>query len=537
MTRLARAAVATALVSASCLVGLALTEAALRLFFPLYDHLVEGRPDTHPTRIWANAENRFQQRRHPDTGLYHAFQHNSLALRQDRDFGAADFEATVNVGLFGDSFTENYLLPAVYSLSEPLDFLLNTSGTRFNVLNFGVSGYGPGQSFLHYEEFSRKQDLDYVFYLYHENDWANLYQTRLFHLDAAGELRQRKEIDSSWWTRLASRFHVTYALLDLRLRFDLRSRAVFFDRWAEYSLRNSDRAAQETFWLVGGENASITPVIKALVRRWRRAVEDAGGQFRVVVLPSPTGPDRVAALGSEAGLIDLHECFRGYDAAHRYEHEAWSQSPYSFQNDLHWNEAGNQLAAVCLYRYLERDAGLHRLSEDGLREALYRYYAAFRDRETGWMPGERWAKAVPVSPTELAGVRRKYSPLDDQESEIFNYAALRPDSDVPGTLDRAGIDVRIDGKRLVYEKPPPCRTDPGEPFFLHVAPADANDLGDERRRAGFDNIGFPDGFWRAEQNRCVGEHGLPNYDIAHLRTGQFDPETGTAIWEANFYGD
>ena len=524
--RLAKAAVATALVSASCLVGLALTEAALRLFFPLYDHLVEGRPDSHPTRIWANGENSFQQRQHPDTGLYHAFQHNNLALRHDRDFGAADFEATVNIGLFGDSFTENYLLPSLYSLSEPLDFLLNTSGDRFNVLNFGVSGYGPGQSFLHYEEFSRKLDLDYVFYLYHENDWLNLYQTRLFYLDAVGDLRRKEVVDSSWWVRFASRFHVTYALLDIRQQFDFRYRTVY-DLLAEYSLWANDRAAHETFWLERDEN--LAAVFKALVGRWRRAVENADGRFRVVVLPSPAALWRVAEIGSEADVIDLHECFRGYDPAHGNSHEAWLQSPYRFQNDAHWNEAGNQLAAVCLYRYLEREADLPRLSDDGLREALYRYYTAFRDhREIGWMPGGWWAKAVPVSPTELAGIRRKYSP-------VFNYAALRPDGDTSETLDRVGVDVRIDGNRIVYTKASPCRMNPGEPFFLHVAPVDANDLAAERRGDGFDNIGFPDAFWYPEQNRCVGERGLPNYDIAHLRTGQFDSQTGDATWEADFF--
>lgn len=217
-------------------------------------------------------------------------------------------------------------------------------------------------------------------------------------------------------------------------------------------------------------------------------------------------------------------------------HETRPGSPTRFQKDAHWNEAGNLLAAVCLYHYLEQDANLPRLSENGLREALYRYYAACRDQETGWTPGGRREKTVPVSSAALAGAQRQYSALD-QAGEGFNYAAQRPGGAAPGALVRGGADVRIDGDRIVYEKAPPCRTDPGEPFFLHVAPADANDLADDGSRAsGFDNIGFPDDFWRAEQNRCVGEHGLPDYHIAHLRTGQFDPQTDATTWEANFLG-
>ena len=218
-------------------------------------------------------------------------------------------------------------------------------------------------------------------------------------------------------------------------------------------------------------------------------------------------------------------------------HEAQPGSPSRFQNAAHWNEAGNLLAAVCLYHYLEQDANLPRLSENELREALYRHYTACRDQETGWTPGGRREKTIPASAAALAGARRQYSALD-QAGEVFNYAAQQPAGDAPVAGDRSGADVRIDGDRLVYEKAPPCRTDPGEPFFLHVVPADVNDLADEGHRAlGFDNIGFPDDFWRPEQNRCVGELGLPVYDIAHLRTGQYDPQTGAETWDASFLGD
>lgn len=528
MTRPGRAAVGAALVSASCLVGLALTEVALRLFFSArYEHAAEGRPDSHPTRIWADPPDARRQSRHPDTGLYHAFNRNSYALRHDRDFSAADLEAAVNVGLFGDSFTENFFLPSPYSLNEPLDFLLNTSGERFNALNFGNGGYGTGQTFLFYEESRLSRDLDYVFYLYSSNDLKNIYQTRLFYLDDAGELRRREEVDSSRWTRALSRFHLTYLFLDIRHRFDLGRGGAFFDPVAEHTLRFD----HDGDWPA----ADSLAVFKQILRRWGRAVEDAGGRFRVVVLPLPTSSAMLAEIGSEAGVIDLNECFREYDATHANSHRVWLNSPYRFQNDGHWNEAGNQLAAVCLYRWLERDANLPRLSEDGLREALYRYYAAFRDRETGWMPGERWAKAVPAAPAELAGIRRKYSPFDDQEGDIINYAALRPDDDTRARLDRVGVNIRIDGNRLVYEKDsPPCRTPPGEPFFLHVVPVDTNDLAMEHRRNGFDNLGFQPDFWRADGNRCVGERWLPNYEIAHMRTGQVDLETGVTTWDASF---
>ena len=62
---------------------------------------------------------------------------------------------------------------------------------------FGVEGYGPGQSFLHYEHFRYADDLDYVFFVYFRNDLNNIHQTGLFDLDDAGRLA-RNEAISPW---------------------------------------------------------------------------------------------------------------------------------------------------------------------------------------------------------------------------------------------------------------------------------------------------------------------------------------------------
>ena len=58
-------------------------------------------------------------------------------------------------------------------------------------------------------------------------------------------------------------------------------------------------------------------------------------------------------------------------------------------------------------------------------------------------------------------------------------------------------------------------------FFLHVRPADTNDLPADRRRHGFENqdFGFKP-FWR-RNGRCYAVRPLPDYGIAGIRTGQF----------------
>ena len=188
------------LLLAACLVGLFLCEGSLRLFYPKYAPLAEARYRFDMRRIWGRIPNDRAERLHPDAGSWHAFHHNNLGLRQHRNFSTADLAAAINVGVFGDSSVENRRIDAPYSLTEPLDYLLNQSGRRFNVLNFGVEGYGPGQSLLHYEHFRYAEDLAHVFYVYcEENDLRNIAETGLFDLDEAGRLVRHEGIRSSWW--------------------------------------------------------------------------------------------------------------------------------------------------------------------------------------------------------------------------------------------------------------------------------------------------------------------------------------------------
>ena len=81
------------LVLVSCVAGLALCEASLRLFYPTYRHLAEAQFHTDAMRIWARTPNSRAWRNHLDTLVSHSFHHNNLAFRQHRDFSAADLAA------------------------------------------------------------------------------------------------------------------------------------------------------------------------------------------------------------------------------------------------------------------------------------------------------------------------------------------------------------------------------------------------------------------------------------------------------------
>ena len=98
-------------------------------------------------------------------------------------------------------------------------------------------------------------------------------------------------------------------------------------------------------------------------------------------------------------------------------------------------------------------------------------------------------------------------------------------------IARSEFDLYVDGGKLYYVKEPCGSDDVQDGFFLHVVPADLDDLPEARREYGFDNLDF--GFdVRGVQfdGKCVASIGLPQYAIARITTGQFDGVD--RIWEA-----
>ena len=398
-----------ALLLASSLAGLALCEAGLRLLHPKYRHLAEAAFVRDPALIYAPVPNNCGARPHPDTAVPHSVCHNNLGLRQHRNFSATDLESSVNIAFFGDSFMENVNMPAQHSFTEPLDYLLNFGGGgRFNVLNFGVRGYGTGQTLLRYETSSVRERLNHVFYVYCWNDLEDDQAAGLFSLDDAGELQRSGAAPPAAAISLLSRLHLSYLVLDAfgRLSWigDL-GRRVRLEHWARKKSIKASANADGLPW-------SAYAVFRQLLRRWKQGAEGLGASFRVLWLPRERfrgkGYDApgVAPIVREEGVesVNLRRCFAERDPAHLQT--SWGRSPYRFKNNdnPHWNEAGNRLAAVCLYRFLEGELGLPKLSEADLQEALHRYYSAFE--APGSMAGQRAVSA------EAAAIRERYAMID-----------------------------------------------------------------------------------------------------------------------------
>ena len=507
----------------SCLVGLSLCEVSLRLFYPKFRHLADPQVRQDARRLWAHKPNNRNTFRNPDTLSMIPLHHNNFGLRQHRNFSAADLASATNIGVFGDSWTENRRMAAPYSFTEPLDYLLNRSGQRFNVLNFGVENYGTGQSFLHYADFRYAQELDYVVYVYCDNDLDDLYKRGLFDTDDAGHLVKKMSLPSPIWVRGISRLHLSYLVLDGSERL--------FSAIGEWGVDNRERrreherrisAKEREYGSWGWKQA----VFRQLLRRWKHLVESNGNSFYVVTLPEAPRDPFLATLLAEEEIesIDLYDCFDDLDLTPKDRQEF--RPPYRFKNDGHWNEAGNHVAAGCLYRALEKELGLAAQTEEELEAALLQYYAAFG----GWMPMNAGEGGEVHPSAATAGIREKYEAFGGLTAIRKNLKERIEGSDK--RIIASHFDVYFDGKRLTYIKERCNPTDLQRPFFLSVVPVDESDPPEHRVQYSY--IHTRGGFkFFIDQNRCIALKRLPHYPIRHLWTGQYD-RNESILWEGEF---
>ena len=113
-------------------------------------------------------------------------------------------------------------------------------------------------------------------------------------------------------------------------------------------------------------------------------------------------------------------------------------------------------------------------------------------------------------------------------------------SEVERIIENAGgpvihgkFDVYLGENILLYSREPCAPADISDKFFLHLIPADRDDLPDNRQQYEFDNLDF--NFAQAggiSEGKCVARVLLPDYPINGIRTGQYIPESGQVVWKA-----
>ena len=491
---------------ASMLVGLALCEGALRLFAPRYEHLAAPpRAALDPSEVL-----------HPDSGEPHAVIYNNLGSRQHRHFTEQDLADAVNLAFFGDSFTENLRMAAHYQFAEVLDFLLNAhphgdigaapQGRRFNVLNFGVEGTGIGEQYARYRSLSFKPRFRHVFYVHHHNDVAELRRAAGWVLNDSDELVRQVLRPTPAWRRVLAQLHLTYLFLDVASR----------------------QPAREAVVLSWGEMPAL---FEALLLRWREEVEANGGTFHIVLLPMPRGDSWMRGK-ADAGwrVVNLYPCFRTSGA---------SPADLRFERDSHWNEAGNMLAAHCLYRYLETKLDLPVRSDQAFARLRHAYYAAFRDSSAWyghrWMPGRPWALAGATTDEDaVRGIVARYQALGGAASRRERVVEAVGGRE-PVLRSVWNVHLGREERSLVYVKEPCEEDDPAAGLFLRWRPWNPADIEPDERLAGYEERPRLAAARRVG-SRCVLVDTLPEAPVASVHTGQ-RAATGEMLWEGEFAVD
>ena len=102
---------------------------------------------------------------------------------------------------------------------------------------------------------------------------------------------------------------------------------------------------------------------------------------------------------------------------------------------------------------------------------------------------------------------------------------------------RAHFDIYLRENDITYVKNPCSLTDTQAKFFLHITPHDVQDLPDDRKPHGFDNLDFRffDNGVRFN-GKCIVSVNRPEYDIERIVTGQFISGQDT-LWKGEFSVD
>lgn len=438
-TKVKRNAVFAAALLLVLSVSLALfaAEIAVRALRPDMKYAAESLYRENRSRIFANIKNALGLYPHPDTGRPHVLMHNSLGLRQHREFSPDKPPQTVRIGIFGDSFVENVRIPVQFSFTEPLDYLLNRAGDRVEVLNFGTDGYGTDQVYLQYMEDGRKAGLDAVVYLYCENDLSDILANRLIDLDADGNIKYLPVQPPSLFISVVKKFYLTYFVLEAFGKWITLKERVFMEKPDENAMRDSQENRDERkrrFELLAGqlERAEASTELKdaleiftVLTATMKKAAMVHSARFYVALFPgfktdkkgrhNQTIKNVLESQGID--VLDLFPFFRAVE-------QEYPASLY-FQNDGHWNEEGNKMATVAIFKFLAEKLKVGGADDRFVREGLYEYYSAFPPGPVG----DAWLEKKPVDGDLQRRIAARYLAIEPESVEsAAAFLAANPDS-------------------------------------------------------------------------------------------------------------
>lgn len=113
------------------------------------------------------------------------------------------------------------------------------------------------------------------------------------------------------------------------------------------------------------------------------------------------------------------------------------------------------------------------------------------------------------------------------------HESIRTIQESAALTARSEFDLYVSNDTLHYIDESCSRANTKARFFLHVTPTNEDDLPGHRKQHGFDDLTFDFAERGAiSDGKCLASFELPQYEIAHLTTGQFTRDS--RIWQVEF---
>lgn len=373
------------------LIAIIIGELALRLVAPqpVYNDCSYGHPDhisdteLNPNYGWFTRANLEQCYFAGDSNREIMMTHNSKGLRTENEFTYEKPEGTKRMLLFGDSFFYGLYVDD----DETLAYHLQEKLPDWEIIPFGVSGYGTGQSLLVYLSEGIKYDPDVVVLGFYQNDFSNVhagYQQEAFKprfVIEEGELRVSNlpaptNTESKFWFPTKEHQHsLTKRILlgNSHLYIFLSSRLSSFGNKIEpvdyaSAYKDSEFYSIEKNW--NPVMVESSQVVERLFIEFDRITEENGAEFLLLNIPSQyqVNPEKREQIFKQ--FSGVSETFFEYDKQNKWISEVaqrndimlldttdYSKEEYQdiFLKDGHWNLEGNKRAAEEIISKLEAE--------------------------------------------------------------------------------------------------------------------------------------------------------------------------------------
>jgi len=296
---------------------------------------------------------------------------------------------TTRVALLGDSFVESLQVPIDQTAGRLLEGKLNAplqrreSPERFEVLNFGISSHGLGQSYLTWETYGRPFSPDYVFVFLSSRSLERTvdpYESGAFPPTRQKKLKVRPVFRLEEGKLILEPARDFQAFVEtqtevIRTEFGSRGRlrrrkGIFLKwaaaqalRWGEGNLLPFWRRARQNFFSSRNPSILHAPLTRSsldptvlevnlsVLEQWGKEIKEAGGKLVLV---------DALSYGTSSPVSSASKLFRRLAARN-----GWGYIPLAdelseaerkgisvhWPHDGHFNQAGNEIFAEAMHRW------------------------------------------------------------------------------------------------------------------------------------------------------------------------------------------